>query len=71
MKRHVSLLLIAAIAGPALAEPLDVTVKGQVREKVTIERVAPSTDVALKDVIPFSRLGQIDWILSEEIGYLD
>jgi len=25
----------------------------------------------MKDVIPFSRLGQTDWILSEELNYLD
>jgi hypothetical protein len=50
---------------------MDVTIKGQSQDKVTVERVGATTDVALKDVIPFSRLGQIDWILSEELGYLD
>ncbi len=53
------------------AAPLDVTIKGEAREKVTIERVMPSPDVLLKDVIPFSRLGQTDWVLSEELGYID
>ncbi len=55
----------------AWADPLDVTIKGQTRDKVTIERVTPTTDVAMKDVIPFSRIGQTDFMLSEELGYLD
>jgi hypothetical protein len=50
---------------------LDMTIKGEARDKITIERVAPVPDVAIKDVIPFSRLGQTDWILSEELNYLD
>ena len=71
MKKNAMILLLAGLAGTASSAPLDVTIKGEVHDKIQIERVAPSTDVALKDVIPFSRLGQIDWILSEEIGYLD
>lgn len=67
-------LLVASMAiqgSNVIAAPLDMTIKGEVRDKITIERVTPATDVALKDVIPFSRLGQTDWILSEELGYLD
>ncbi len=71
MNKKLWLLLVAGLPGAAWAAPLDVTIKGQAQDKVTIERVAPATDVALKDVIPFSRLGQTDWILSEELGYLD
>jgi hypothetical protein len=64
-------LALGLAAQPALSAPLDMTIKGEARDKITIERVTPTTDVALKDVIPFSRLGQTDWILSEELGYLD
>lgn len=71
MNRKAWIVLLAGLPGLAQSAPLDVTVKGQAQDKVTIERVAPTTDVALKDVIPFSRLGQTDWILSEELGYLD
>src|SRR5258706_15971364 len=56
---------------PLYSAPLDMTVKGEVKEKLEIQRVAPVPDVALKDVVPFTRLGQTDWILSEELGYLD
>lgn len=64
-------LFAAPAAAPAAGKPLDMTIKGESRDKITIERVTPSTDVKIKDVIPFSRLGQTDWILSEELGYLD
>lgn len=64
-------VLIPAFAGMAVAAPLDMTIKGEIKDKITIERVITPTDVALKDVIPFSRLGQTDWILSEELGYMD
>lgn len=64
-------LALSAALRPVFAAPLDMTIKGENRDKITIERVAPSTDVKIKDVIPFSRLGQTDWILSEELGYLD
>lgn len=64
-------LVVATMAANAAAAPLDVTVKGEIRDKINIERVHAPTDVALKDVIPFSRLGQTDWMLSEELGYMD
>jgi len=64
-------LALAAALRTVSAAPLDMTIKGENRDKITIERVAPSTDIKIKDVIPFSRLGQTDWILSEELGYLD
>ncbi len=70
MKKLIGVIL-AATALPLQAGPLDVTIKGEARDKVTIERVIPTPEVALKNVIPFSRLGQTDFILSEEIGYLD
>lgn len=50
---------------------LDVTIKGENKEKLEIERVSPPPSVDIKDVIPFSRLGQTDFILSEELGYID
>ncbi len=59
------------ISSSALAAPLDMTVKGEIKDKITIERVPVPTDVAMKDVIPFSRLGQTDWMLTEELGYMD
>lgn len=52
------------------SQPLDLTIKGQSRDRIEIERVAPEPTVEMKDVIPFSRLGQTDWILSEELGYI-
>jgi len=65
-------MLCVLLAGAgASAAPLDVTIKGQVKDQVQIERVFPEPEVALKDVIPFSRLGQTDWILSEELDYVD
>lgn len=67
---HFTIAFVIA-AQSAMAAPLDMTIKGEARDKITIERVTPATDVSLKDVIPFSRLGQTDWILSEELGYLD
>jgi len=54
-----------------MGKPLDVTVKGQSQDQIQIERVVPEPDVLMKDVIPFSRLGQTDWILSEELAYVD
>lgn len=72
LKKIEALILSLALGGTcAWAAPLDMTIKGETRDKVTIERVAVPTDVAMKDVIPFSRLGQTDWILTEELGYLD
>ena len=67
----VFLFLAAAFQRPGFTGPLDLTIKGKTRDRIEIERVVPEPDVALKDVIPFSRLGQTDWILSEELGYLD
>jgi len=57
--------------GTAKAAPLQATIKGESKDKIEIERVSPVPDVAIKDVIPFSRLGQTDYILTEELGYLD
>lgn len=65
------LIIVGFLPMTAGAAPMDVTIKGEAREKVIIERVAPEPDVPLKDVIPFSRLGQTDWILSEELDYVD
>ena len=63
---------LAALMGFSLtAEPLDFTIKGQAQDQVQIERVEPQPSAEMKDVIPFSRLGQTDWILSEELGYLN
>lgn len=73
-KKYLSQFLLFTMVAPSMkvvAEPLDVTIKGQSRDKVAIERVIPTTDVAMKDVIPFSRIGQTDFMLSEELGYLD
>ena len=64
-------LILATTISFASAAPMDVTIKGEIKEKLEIQRVVPVPDVALKDVVPFSRLGQTDWILSEELGYLD
>ena len=61
----------AFLIGNGSSAPLDMTIKGKARDRIEIERVAPNPDVPMKDVIPFSRLGQTDWILSEELGYLD
>jgi hypothetical protein len=72
--RFIKMSFVFCLGATALrgwATPLDFTIKGESRDKVLIERVAPQPDAALKDVIPFSRLGQTDWILSEELGYLD
>lgn len=63
--------LLIVQATVVFGESLDVTIKGQARDKVTIERVLPTTDVAMKNVIPFSRIGQTDFMLAEELGYLD
>jgi hypothetical protein len=63
--------MLIAEASAVVAAPMDVTIKGESKEKVTIERVSPEPEVPLKDVIPFSRLGQTDWILSEELDYVD
>jgi hypothetical protein len=72
MKKVTASFLILALAPlTGGAAPMDVSIKGEVRDKVTIERVAPPPDVAIKDVIPFSRLGQTDFILTEELGYID
>ncbi|MCG3205247.1 MAG: hypothetical protein KCHDKBKB_01966 [Elusimicrobia bacterium] len=62
---------MTAFSIAAMAAPLDMTVKGEIKDKINIERVSAPTDVALKDVIPFSRLGQTDWMLTEELGYMD
>src|SRR6184192_2509236 len=61
----------AGKAAGAAGGPMDVTIKGQSKDKVEIERVKPVPNVLIKDVIPFSRLGQTDWVLTEELGYLD
>jgi hypothetical protein len=72
MKRKYIFIALAFAQGAAFAaDPMDVTIKGESKEKVTIERVAPDPEVPIKDVIPFSRLGQTEWILSEELDYVD
>jgi hypothetical protein len=71
MKKQLFTLLLAGTLAPVLAGPMDVTIKGESKDKVEIERVTAFPDVSIKDVIPFSRLGQTDWVLSEELGYLD
>ncbi len=71
MKQNLIHLVSLLSATAVFAAPMDVTIKGESREKVTIERVAPEPDAPIKDVIPFSRLGQTDWILSEELDYVD
>lgn len=53
------------------AGDLSETIKAETKEKVEIERVFAPPMVEVKDVIPFSRLGQTDYILSEELGYID
>jgi len=70
MKRFFAISMTMTLLGGLSAAPLDVTVTGKFQDQVDIERVVPDPDVALKDVIPFSRLGQTDWILSEELGYV-
>ncbi len=72
-KESLSILFVSVLAmfGALSAAPLDMTIKGEAKDQVEIERVSPDPDVALKDVIPFSRLGQTDWILSEELDYVD
>jgi hypothetical protein len=64
------MLTAVLLAGNLSGAPLDVTIKGQARDKIQIQRVVPKPDVPLKDVIPFSRLGQTDWILTEELDYV-
>ena len=71
MKKTILNLSLMMLVASATAAPLDMTVKGEIKDKVNIERVLVPTDVAMKDVIPFSRLGQTDFILTEELGYLD
>ncbi len=61
----------AAPAASKAGGGLDVTIKGETKDKIEIERVSPVPDVLIKDVIPFSRLGQTDWVLTEELGYMD
>ena len=61
----------ATAPGKAGGGPLDVTIKGETKDKIEIQRVSPIPDVLIKDVIPFSRLGQTDWVLTEELGYMD
>ena len=71
MKKQIILLTLLTSLVPAFAGPMDVTIKGESKDKVEIERVNATPEVNIKDVIPFSRLGQTDWVLSEELGYLD
>src|SRR5262245_47956992 len=73
MKNKINLLMSIILLGAnsTFAAPLDVTIKGESKDKVDIERDKPVPDVLIKDVIPFSRLGQTDWVLTEELGYLD
>lgn len=71
MKKLLFTFILAAWVANATAAPLDMTVKGEIKDKLNIERVLVPTDVAIKDVIPFSRLGQTDWMLTEELGYMD
>lgn len=71
MRTLMTMAMTAGLLAPGQTASLDVTIKGDVRDKIEIERVSPVADVPMKDVIPFSRLGQTDWILTEEIGYLD
>lgn len=64
-------IFLGTIPSQIFADPMDVTIKGEMKDKIEIERVSPTPDVNIKDVIPFSRIGQTDWVLSEELGYLD
>lgn len=70
MRQFISLCLSMTV-GTAWAAPLDMTIKGESKDRIEIERVVPNPEVEMKDVIPFSRLGQTEWILSEEIGYMN
>ena len=63
--------LVMTWGSSLLAAPLDMTIKGESKDKVDIERVKPEPSVLIKDVISFSRLGQTDWVLTEELGYMD
>src|SRR5579864_5914937 len=71
LTKSAGLLLALAQAAVSVAAPMDVTIKGENRDRVTIERVAPNPDVPLKDVVPFSRLGETDKVLSDEVGDID
>jgi hypothetical protein len=70
MKKYI---YIAIMMIPALSQANDLseTIRAETRDKVDIERVSPPPVAEVKDVISFSRLGQTDYILSEELGYLD
>ena len=70
MNKSFMLISLAMMAASVTAAPLDMTIKGEIKDKINIERVPVPTEVALKDVIPFSRLGQTDWMLTEELGYM-
>ncbi len=71
MKKVLIHLAVGFQAVSLIAAPLDVTIKGEAKDQIFIERVAPVPDVPMKDVIPFSRLGQTDWILTEELDYVN
>jgi hypothetical protein len=72
LKNRFTMSLAILLGQPAFvfSAPMDVTIKGEAQDKIKIERVLPTPDAPLKEVIPFSRLGQTDYILTEELGYL-
>src|SRR6266498_2066640 len=49
----------------------EVTVTGEVKDTVPLERITPPTDLPLKDAIPFTTQSEIDNILKGEIEHLD
>jgi hypothetical protein len=57
-------------ASTAPAQPLDVTITGELHDEIPVVKAPPSLDVPFRDVITFSRDGQTEAILAEEVRYM-
>jgi hypothetical protein len=57
-------------AAPAPSGPLNVTIQGEVRGQVPLERIRPPLEAPLKNLIELSRNGKTEKVLKESVGYL-
>lgn len=56
---------------PAPSGPLNVTIQGELKGQIPLERIRPPIDTPFKDLVGLSRSGQTQKVLKESVGYLD
>jgi flagellar motor protein MotB len=59
-----------AAQAPATPDNLDVTIKGQAKDDIQIEKVSPPTDIPLQDLVTLSREGETEKVLAMPLDYV-